>query len=75
MARRGIRSRKDIDALYNTASLQQGAGTNPILKTQLILKSGIRNGYLNRLNRLQRKTAKQLKGITTSGHKLVDWAI
>jgi hypothetical protein len=75
MARRGIRSRKDIDALYNTAALQRGIGVDPVLKTQLILKSGIRNGYLNALNRQQRKTPKQLKGLTTSGHKLVDWAI
>ena len=75
MARK-IRSRgAAVQAAYDLAALQQQPGLNTVLRTQLSLRSGIRNGYLNRLNRQRRKTAKQLKGISTSGIKLTDWAI
>ena len=37
------------------------------------VKGGLRGGYLNGLNRLQKKTCAQLKGIPGCGPKLRDW--
>lgn len=71
-----LRSRKDVDALYKKAEMM----TTPIVNfsTQVAMRTrlgGLRGGYINRLNRLQKKMVSQLKGIPGCGPTVKDWLV
>lgn len=72
-----LRSRKDVDAIYQQAKLLSSQhilpfGAQVAMRTRL---GGIRSGYINRLTRLQKKTKGQLKGIPGCGPTVRDWGI
>ena len=72
-----LRSRKDVDLLYKHAQLMS---SNKILNfsTQVAMRTrlgGLRGGYINTLNRLQKKMKPQLKGIPGCGMNVKDWLI
>ena len=72
-----LRSRKDVDLLYKHAKLMS---SNKILNfaTQVAMRTrlgGIRGGYINTLNRLEKKSVPQLKGIPGCGPNVRDWLI
>lgn len=71
-----LRSRKDVDALYKKAEMM----TTPIVNfsTQVAMRTrlgGMRGGYINTLNRLQKKMVGQLKGIPGCGPRIRDWLL
>jgi len=71
-----LRSRKDVDLLYKKAQMM----TTPIVNfsTQVAMRTrlgGIRGGYINTLNRLQKKMVGQLKGIPGCGPTVKDWLL
>ena len=47
-------------------------GTQVALRTRM---GGLRGGYINRLNRNQKKGVPQLKGIPGCGNNLKDWLL
>jgi len=72
-----LRSRSDVDKLYKHAQLMSSP---KILNyaSQVAMRSrlgGLRSGYINRLNRLQKKSVPQLKGIPGCGPNVRDWLI
>jgi hypothetical protein len=73
-----LRSRKDVDLLYKRA--EQMASGSKILNfsTQVAMRTrlgGLRGGYINRLNRLQKKGVPQLRGIPGCGPTVRDWLL
>ncbi len=73
-----LRSRKDVDLLYKRAE-QMAAGSKQLnFSTQVAMRTrlgGLRGGYINRLNRLAKKSVPQLRGIPGCGPKLTEWLI
>lgn len=72
-----LRSRKDVTALYERAKQLAnpnitGFASAVAMRTRL---GGIRSGYINRLNRLQKKVKGQLKGLPGCGPRLKDWLV
>lgn len=71
-----LRSRKDVDLLYKKAQMM----TTPIVNfsTQVAMRTrlgGMRGGYINTLNRLQKRMVGQLKGIPGCGQTVRDWLL
>lgn len=68
-----LRTAKDIEKLYAKQKLQTTNMVN--FATQVALRSagGRPGGYLNTLNRQQRKCGSQLKGIPGCGNTVRDW--
>ncbi len=73
-----LRSRKDVDLLYKRAE-QLSAGNKTLnFSTQVAMRTrlgGIRGGYINTLNRLQKKGVPQLRGIPGCGPVVRDWLL
>lgn len=70
----GLRSRGDLKKFAQKNELLNNPKTPLGLATTLrTRKGGIQAGYLNKLNRLQKKTKGQLKGIPGCGPTLRDW--
>lgn len=72
-----LRSRKDVDLLYKHAQLMSSSKilnypTQVAMRTRL---GGLRGGYINTMNRLQKKSVPQLKGIPGCGPRVTDWLI
>ncbi len=72
-----LRSRKDVDLLYKKAQL---LSSPKILNyaSQVAMRSrlgGLRSGYINRLNRLEKQSVPQMKGIPGCGMNVKDWLI
>jgi hypothetical protein len=72
-----LRSRKDVDLLYKHAQLMSSSkvlnfSSQVAMRTRL---GGLRGGYINTLNRLQKKMIPQLRGIPGCGQNVVDWLI
>lgn len=67
-----LRSMSDVNSLYKKAALQ---GSNQVnFATQVSFRSAPRpGGYIHRLNRQQRKTGSQLKGLPGCGQTVRDW--
>lgn len=73
-----LRSRRDVDLLYKRAE-QMAAGNKQLnFSTQVAMRTrlgGMRGGYINTLNRLQKKMVSQLRGIPGCGPTVRDWLI
>lgn len=68
-----IKTKKDIDALYKLDELKKSKGTPYGLSVSL---RGRRNGgYISKLNRQQKKTGSQLKGLPGCGPNLKEWLL
>lgn len=68
---RGFKSTKDIEKFYAKDQLLKNPNTPWTLRIQL-QSQGIRNGYLNALSRLQKKTHRQLRGLPNTGNRTKD---
>lgn len=68
-----LRTQADINRLYNSAQLESGVNTPVGLGTVLRIGGGLRGGYINALNRQQKKIKGQLKGIPGCGPRIYDW--
>ncbi len=72
-----LRSRKDVDLLYKHAQLMSSNRILPYA-TQVAMRTrlgGIRAGYINTLNRMEKKVVPQLKGLPGCGMWVKDWMI
>ena len=72
-----LRSRKDVTALYKHAALMASPkilnfSTQVAMRTRL---GGIRGGYINTMNRLQKKMVPQMKAQPGCGPSVKDWLI
>lgn len=68
-----LRTRADLKKFANRQRLlstPQQLGLATTLRTR---RGGLTGGYLNRLNRLQKRTPGQLKGIPSCGPRVRDW--
>lgn len=68
-----LRTRADINRLYNSAALKSNPGTPLGLATSLRVGGGLRSGYISALNRQQKKVKGQLNGIPGCGPRISDW--
>lgn len=68
-----LRTMKDVEALYQKAKLQTTNMVNYATQVAFRSAGGRPGGYLNTLNRQQRKTGSQLKGLPGCGPTLRDW--
>jgi hypothetical protein len=66
--------KKKIAGVYRKSALIGGPAPRVSFATNVALRSrgGLSSGYLNKLNRLSRRTPQQLKGVPTSGPRLKD---
>lgn len=72
-----LRSRKDVDALYQRAKLLASGNIMPY-STQVAMRTrlgGLRSGYINRLNRLRKRSVGQLKGLPGCSPSIKDWLL
>ncbi len=72
-----LRSRKDVTALYKRAQMLSSSkilsyASQVAMRTRL---GGMRSGYINTLNRLEKKAVPQLKGLPGCGQNVRDWLI
>ena len=70
-----LRTMKDVEKLYTKQKLQTTNMVNFATQVSLRTQGGRPGGYVHTLNRQQRKTGSQLKGIPGCGNSVKDWLL
>jgi hypothetical protein len=68
-----LRTAKDIQKLYDKDRLQKKNIVNYATQVSFRTQGGRSGGYIHTLNRQQRRTGSQLKGIPGCGSTVRDW--